>query len=312
MVLRPSTSNKTAICVGAISKEKKPQGSSPLPLFARWSMLTTKVLRDWAASLPLPVDLLMRRHRLRFGGTNTGSFDEEAEPGVKATVGNTALAEVLVYGDSEPEAVAGGASEESLLSNDDGASVVGGDSVLCAAALSSTLELRLELSLSSARALPPICSFGTCSLSSHSSMLLRPSRLRVRRKSWNTDWVGEGKNMVVGKSHESIVPCTRSEGSLRRSRRSANGGNPPAGNYQGGCEREIGQHTKDASNEVRGFLRVLEERSLEELRSCWPVQHVVSNKTCGDLSGVNRRVGSFTRQRSTISLKAREYLCTPP
>jgi hypothetical protein len=27
---------------------------------------------------------------------------------------------------------------------------------------------------------------------------------------------------------------------------------------------------------------------------------------------VNRREGSFTRQRSTISLNAREYLCTPP
>lgn len=201
-----------------------------------------KVLRDWATSLPLLVDLLMRRHRLRFGGTDTGSLDDEAEPGAEATVVNTALVEVLVCGDSEPEAVAGGASEEGLLSYDGGAPVVGGDSGLCAAASRSTLELRLELSLSSARALPPICSFGTYSLTSHSSMLFRPSRLRVRRKSWNTDWVGEGKNMVVGKSHESIVPCTRSEGCLRRSRRWANGGKSPAGK----CQKWVGGRDKAA------------------------------------------------------------------
>ena len=83
-------------------------------------------------------------------------------------------------------------------------------------------------------------------------------------------------------------------------------------NVKSGWEGEIRLHTEDASNEVGGFLRILEERSLEELRSCWPVQHVVSTKTCDNLSGVNLREGSFTRQRSTISLKAREYLCTPP
>jgi hypothetical protein len=154
--------------MGAIYKEKS-QGSSPF--FPRLSTLLIKVLRDWAASLPLSVDLLMRRHRLRFGGTDTGSLDEEAKPGGDATVGNSALVEVL-----EPEVVAKGTSEDS---DDDGASVVGGDSVLCATASRpcSILELRLELSLSSARALPPICSFGTYSLSSHSSMLLRPSTL---------------------------------------------------------------------------------------------------------------------------------------
>ena len=226
LILRPSTCNKTAICMGAIYKEKS-QGSSPL--FPRLSTLLIKVLRDWAASLPLSVDLLMRRHRLRFGGADTGSLDEEAKPGVDATVGNSALVVVL-----EPEVVAKGTSEDSLLSDDDGASVVGGDSVSCATASRpcSILELRLELSLSSARALPPICSFGTYSLSSHSSMLLRPSTLVRcgRRKSWKTDWVGEGKKMVVGKSHESIVPCTRSDGCLRRSRRCANGGKSPATN----------------------------------------------------------------------------------
>jgi len=117
----------------------------------------------------------MRRHRLRFRGGDRGSFGSEAEPGVDAFVGNTALVGVLVYSDSDPEVVRGGASEEGLLEND-GACAVGGDSVLCAAASPRSIpELKLEPSLSSARAPPPVCSFGTSSFSSRSSMLLRPS-----------------------------------------------------------------------------------------------------------------------------------------
>jgi hypothetical protein len=37
-----------------------------------------------------------------------------------------------------------------------------------------------------------------------------------------------------------------------------------------------------------------------------------AENTCRLREGANRRDGSFTRQRSTISLNAREYLCTPP
>jgi hypothetical protein len=72
-------------------------------------------------------------------------------------------------------------------------------------------------------------------------------------------------------------------------------------------------HTEDGPNEVGAFLSVPEKGGLEELRSCWPGQHIVSAKiSCRKRDGVNRREGSFTRQRSTISLNAREYLCTPP
>lgn len=73
-------------------------------------------------------------------------------------------------------------------------------------------------------------------------------------------------------------------------------------------------HTENGSNEVGTFLSVLEKGCLEELRSWWPAQCVVSvrRRTCRKRNSVNRREGSFTRQRSTISLKAREYLCTPP
>jgi hypothetical protein len=167
----------------------------------------------------------MRRHRLRFGGGDTGSLGGEGEPGFDATVGDKALVEEdLVYSDSGPEAVTGGAPDEGLLRE----CAVGGDSVLCAAVSRpcscSIPESTLVASLSSARALPPVCS-------SRSSMFLRPSRL-VRRERWNTDWVGEGKNKVVGKSQESIVPCRTSVGCLRRSSRWASGGRSPAGSNQ--------------------------------------------------------------------------------
>lgn len=193
---------------------------TPLPLFPRLSTLLIKVLRDWVASLLWPVDLLMRRHRLRFGGGD-GSLGGEGESVVDATVRDMAVVEeALVYSDSEPEAVAGGAPDEGLLGND-GECAVGGDSVLGAAVSRpcscSTPEASLVASLSSARALPPVCSFNASPFSSRSSMFLRPSRLR--RERWKTDWVGEGKNKVVGKSQESIVPCRTSVGCLRRSRR---------------------------------------------------------------------------------------------
>jgi hypothetical protein len=71
--------------------------------------------------------------------------------------------------------------------------------------------------------------------------------------------------------------------------------------------------TEDSPNEVGTFLSVPKKGGLEELRGCWPGQHIVSAKiSWRKRNGVNRREGSFTRQRSTISLNAREYLCTPP
>jgi hypothetical protein len=108
---------------------------------------------------------------------------EEAESGIDASAGDTAALEGdLVYSNSEPEALAGGASEGDSLVNDR-ACRVGGDSVLCAAGSRpcscSTPPLKLELSLSSARALPPV---GTSSFSSRSSMLLPPSRLAPRER----------------------------------------------------------------------------------------------------------------------------------
>jgi hypothetical protein len=72
-------------------------------------------------------------------------------------------------------------------------------------------------------------------------------------------------------------------------------------------------HTEDGPNEVGTFLSVPEKGGLEELRGCWPGQRIVSAEiACRKGNGVDRREGSFTRQRSTISLNAREYLCTPP
>jgi hypothetical protein len=156
----------TTICVSAVSKEKKSQGMTPLPPFPR-SMLLIKVLRDWAASLLWPVEFLMRRHRLRSGGGGDGgSLGSEAEPGV-----NAALVGVLEHSESEPEAVAGGAPEGGLLDNDR-ACVVGGDSAAASCPCSCSIS---ELKLEAAKALPPVCSFGTSPCSSRSSMPLRPS-----------------------------------------------------------------------------------------------------------------------------------------
>lgn len=77
-----------------------------------------------------------------------------------------------------------------------------------------------------------------------------------------------------------------------------------------------GMRTEYGSNEERAFFRVPEKRGLEKLGGCGPEQsarrqHATEN-TCKLREGANRRDGSFARQRSTISLNAREYLCTPP
>jgi hypothetical protein len=111
----------------------------------------------------------MRCHKLRVGGGgDTSSLSAEGgELGADATVGDTILVEgTLDSSDSEPS---------------------------------------FEPSPSSAKAPPPppVCS--PSFISSHSSMLLRPSRF-VGCERWNTVWVGEGWYNVVGKSHESIVP----------------------------------------------------------------------------------------------------------
>jgi len=108
----------------------------------------------------------MRCHKLRFAGdVDHGSPGAEGKLGDEATVGDKALVEGSLDSDSE----------------------------------SSFGPLP-----SSAKAPPsPICS--SSFISSHSSMLLRPSRF-VGCERWNTVWVGEGWNNVVGKSHESIVP----------------------------------------------------------------------------------------------------------
>jgi hypothetical protein len=119
----------------------------------------------------------MRRHRLRFGGGNTGSLNEGGEVGVDATVGDTSLEGVLLNSDSEPEPVTGGASEGDLVGNG-GARVIGGDSALCVATSGACSCPVPGLSLgplpSCDKASPPVC---TSSFSSRSSMLLRPSRL---------------------------------------------------------------------------------------------------------------------------------------
>lgn len=46
--------------------------------------------------------LPMRRHKLRFGGGDTGSLGAECELCIDATVGETALAEGSLDSDSEP------------------------------------------------------------------------------------------------------------------------------------------------------------------------------------------------------------------
>ncbi len=125
----------------------------------------------------------MRRHRLRFGGGNTGSLNEGGEVGVDATVGDTSLEGMLLNSDSEPEPVAEGASEEGLVGNDSTrARMIGGDSALRAATSGACSCPVPRLSLrplpSCDKASPPVRS---SSFSSRSSMLLRPSRL-VRRE----------------------------------------------------------------------------------------------------------------------------------
>jgi hypothetical protein len=78
-----------------------------------------------------------------------------------------------------------------------------GDTTLVEGMLDSDSESSFGLLPSSTKAPPLVCS--SSFISSHSSMLLRLSRF-VSCGRWNTVWVGEGWNNVVGKSHESTVP----------------------------------------------------------------------------------------------------------
>jgi hypothetical protein len=159
----------------------------------------------------------MRRQRLGFGGGATGSFGGGTDKGTNVDVTGDNGSNKGLLGDCACE----GCGDSAPWVN------------TRARAASGLVGLDLQLrSSSSGRMLPPTWSPGASSFSSSSSMLLlRPSRL-VRRERRNTDWVGEGMNRYVGKSHESIVPCSRSEGCLRRSRRCAKGGRSPAGNHQ--------------------------------------------------------------------------------
>jgi hypothetical protein len=127
--------------------------------------------------------------------------------------------------------------------------------------------------ITSGWALALMCSFPTSSFSPCSTMLVRSSELACCRRRC-TDWVGEGVSKAVGKSHESIVPCKRSEGCLRRSRRRAKGGRSPAGKrIRGSCAERKGRlHTEYGTHEVGMFLCVLEKGRFEELRGCRPAQ----------------------------------------
>lgn len=77
------------------------------------------------------------------------------------------------------------------------------------------------------------------------------------------------------------MPCAKSEGCLRRSRRCASGGKLPAGSQsenEGLKQEKKGKHvhTEYFSDEIGSFLGVFEKGSLEELRGSWSGQRVVS------------------------------------
>lgn len=141
------------------------QAIIPLPPFPRWSMLLINVLRDSDASLPW-LDFLMPMRCHKLRFGGAGT---------------------------------GSLGTEGKL----GVDATVGDTALVEGSLDSDSEPSFRPLPPSGKTSAPICSSSI--VSSHSSMLLRPSRF-VDCERGNTVWVGEGWNRVVGKSHESIVP----------------------------------------------------------------------------------------------------------
>jgi hypothetical protein len=161
----------------------------------------------------------MRRHRLGLeDGDDEACFEEaETEDGV---AGNAGLVQVCFCPEAEAKEVTpwptpAGAFLEIRFNGSDGrdSPAFGGEqAVALVGMVSRSLVAALDLFGCAASA---ACSFGPLS----SFLPDLSSRLALRVKRRKTDCIGEGASKVVGKSHESTVPCNGSEGCLRRSRR---------------------------------------------------------------------------------------------